>query len=199
MSLILFNGPPGCGKDTMAKAIWDKRWTLPGSWRFDRMSMPNKRAFAGTTDSFHKLNAFGHNSEWEPKKDLPDPLLHGKTYRQWQIEFSEDFMKPLYGDDIFPRLFADRNHERLIDPNFHFLVPDLGFEIELRALRTMYPQLKILAVRIYRDGCDFSSDSRGYLEPDLSSLFLIVHNNGTLEELETKALRIAHDWTGASK
>jgi hypothetical protein len=194
VSIILFNGPPGCGKDTMAEAIWRFRWNLPGSWKFDRMSMPNKKAFAGATATEHRLNSYGINSFWEPIKDTPHPLLGGRTYRNWQQDFSEKFMKPLYGEDIFAKLFAERNHDRILAKDFHFLVPDCGFDIEFRTLRQMYPTVPILVVKIFRDGKDFSSDTRKYLDTRITDDVIVVQNNSGLEDFQRQALELAQGW-----
>lgn len=192
MNIILFNGPPGCGKDTAAFSIFERRYDFLGTIKFDRMSMPNKKAFYGAFGGV--LDPFGNNLHWEPKKEEPSHLLDGKSYRQWQIDFSEKFMKPLYGKDIFGRLLVHRHQHRAEDPNYTVLVPDCGFQIELEKLRADLPFSRILLVKVYRDGCDFSKDSRGYLNRVEQVTLREVWNNGTKQEFEVKILEIAQEF-----
>lgn len=186
MNIILFNGPPGCGKDTAARYLIHNRYDLPGTIRFDRMSMPNKRAFAGTVGA--EIDRWGNVEKWEDRKDEPSLLLGGKSYRQWQIDYSESFMKPLYGGDIFPRLFADRHSHRFEDKYYTVLVPDCGFDIEVLTLRKLLPKAGILLIRIHRTGFDFSLDSRSYITPtpEMGVAFLAVDNDRSKADFEKK-------------
>lgn len=192
MNIILFNGPPGCGKDTAAFSIYRHRFDFPGTIRFDRMSMPNKRAFAATFGG--TVNQFGINLKWEERKDGMSHLLNGKSYRQWQIDFSESFMKPLYGEAIFGRLFVHRHQHRMEDDYYTVLVPDCGFQIEADKLRADLPFARLLLVKIYREGCDFSKDSRGYIERVDQMALREVWNNSTIEEFEAKIREIAQEF-----
>lgn len=200
MNIILFNGPPGCGKDTAASHLYNSRWALPGTWRFDRMSMPNKRAFAGTVGA--EVNEFGIVANgWEQQKDQPDSLLNGKSYRQWQIDFSESFMKPLYGGDVFARLFAARHEHRADDRRYTILVPDCGFPVEVLGIRKAFPSAGILLFRIYRPGHDFSFDSRGYIEPtpEMGLSVIDVQNDRTRVQFEAEIITHVLAYFGASK
>lgn len=199
MNIILFNGPPGCGKDTAASYLYESRWSLPGTWRFDRMSMPNKRAFAGTVGA--EVSEFGIVAGWEAQKDQPDPLLNGKSFRQWQIDYSESFMKPLYGGDVFARLFADRHRHRADERRYTVLVPDCGFPIEVLGLRKEFRKAGILLFRIYRPDHDFSFDSRGYIEPtpDMGISVIDVWNDGTRTEFEGKIMDHTLGYFGVTK
>lgn len=180
MDVIFFNGPPKCGKDEAAKflrANWDAL-DLPGNPILRRFSHPNKMAFAGLVDA--KIDADGNVETWEAAKDHPHPLLNGKSYRQWQIDFSEKFMKPLYGDDIFGRLFVNAVHDKT--NSSVYLVPDCGFEVEPETVVTLLPKARVFLIRIYRRGCDFSLDSRSYIEaPSIPYENVYnIHNNGDL-------------------
>lgn len=172
MNIILFSGPPRCGKDTAAKAL-----TSIPHFTFDRMSMPIKLAFAAVTHT--RVSEWGDNYEYESIKEDVIPLF-GVSYRQWQIDFSEKFMKPLYGNDIFARLFWAK-WSRLLS-NWTVVVPDCGFQIEADYLLRK-GLAKVVLVRVHRAGTDFSRDSRGYVDAPLA---FDVINNGTVEEFQAK-------------
>lgn len=184
MNIILFNGPPRSGKDTAAMFLYEQWHNLPwtrGDCVFDRMSMPNKFAFAGTTAT--ECDDFGNNTTYERIKEDPLKLLNGKSYRQWQIDFSESFMKPLYGEDIFARLLASRLYSLRADYPVTAVIPDCGFQVEADKL-SRFLDLNIVLIRIHRRGCDFSGDSRGYIEAPKGVQFFSINNDGTKEDFE---------------
>ena len=93
--IILLNGPPSSGKDTAAKFIrqWynnDEISNIFNRCTLDRMSMPIKRAFAGTMNL--PITEDGEVQPFESDKEAVIPQF-GISYRQWQISFSEDFLK----------------------------------------------------------------------------------------------------------
>jgi len=199
--VVLFNGPPGCGKDTAARYCFDH---LGRDYfaSFDRMSMPIKKAFAATVAL--PIDKWGNVDFWEKRKEETIPGF-GVSYRQWQIDFSERFMKPLYGEAIFGRLFVSRNkrqHKAGI-----ILVPDCGFDIEYTTLSEAFGVKNVLVVKIYRPGHDYSKDSRNYLKvgsdfisdeynggPSTASNVRHVTNSGTREEFEAKVLPLIKEW-----
>jgi hypothetical protein len=117
MTFLLFSGPPSSGKDTAAKIawqhIWDKEPNHDPVW--EKFSFPNKRAFAGMMGL--TCDPWGYVFPWEDTKDEVIPVL-GVSYRQWQIDYSEKYMKPLYGEDVFVRLLLNRCNQRLSKPVF---------------------------------------------------------------------------------
>jgi hypothetical protein len=192
MNIILFNGPPGCGKDTAAMAVLINRFGMPGTVKFDRMSMPIKRAFAGTYDA--EISKMGNIVGWEERKDEPHALLDGKSYRQWQIDFSEKFMKPLYGPDIFPRLLARRHYHRLNDPAYTVLVPDCGFDVEANYLIEQ-THARVFLMRIQRPGSNYAIDSRSNLEPHrLLAGFTIIDNDSDVETFRDRVRKQVGEW-----
>lgn len=192
MDIILFNGPPSSGKDEAAKFLRDN-WDaldLPGNPILRRMSHPNKEAFAGLVGA--PIDPDGIVAGWEERKDQPSSLLGGKSYRQWQIEFSEKFMKPLYGDDIFGRLFVE--HAQRAADSTVYLVPDCGFEVEAQALTRLLPQANTYLVRIYRPGKDFTGDSRSYITANSTNMQTDIQNDSDLERFHHKLSTLMHLW-----
>lgn len=173
MKTILLNGPPGSGKDFAAKTL--AIHFLPTmSVRIERFSMPNKRAFAGTVNAL--CGPSGLVTPYENDKESLIPWL-GVSYRQWQIDYSEKFMKPLYGEDIFARLLLRRIDLRK-DDNWLCIVPDCGFQIEASTVVEALGPDNVLLVGLYREGHDFSRDSREYVASKKGWQFADVDNAG---------------------
>src|SRR5262245_35703491 len=125
MNFILFNGPPRSGKDTGAMIAMDffKHTHLP-IW--EKFSFPNKRMFAGMMDT--DIDTSGTVYPYEKTKDEIVPVL-GVSYRQFQIDVSEDFLKVKYGEDIFGRLLLSRcNHWARLP--IVYIISDCGFQTE---------------------------------------------------------------------
>lgn len=167
--IILLNGPPSSGKDTAAKFI--RRWYNHEAKKdgqgfshhcmLDRMSMPIKRAFAGTMGL--PIDEDGNVQPWESKKEEIVPQF-GVSYRQWQIDFSERFMKPLFDEAIFGKLLVARIRRRFEKRIANLVVvPDCGFTVEIQTLYHFFPQEDILLIRPHREGFTFAGDSRSYV------------------------------------
>lgn len=188
--IILLNGPPSSGKDTAAKHIRDA-WHPIGyghcskqtfyKTALDRMSMPIKRAFAGTMGL--PITPDGEVLRWEACKEEVIPEF-GITYRQWQIEFSENFLK-YYDNAIFGRLLAKRI-QRLFSNNDANLVvvPDCGFQVEIEVLYSKFNPDDILLVRCHRHGCTFDGDSRGYVHAPQGCAYIAPINEDRDEYLK---------------
>lgn len=196
--IVLFNGPPRSGKDTAARHVFGRSHTasshIEGQYFvFDRMSMPIKKAFAGTIAL--PIDKWGNVDYWENHKE---EIIKGfgVTYRQWQIDFSERFMKPLYGEDIFAKLFisrAKRQHKDAV-----ILVPDCGFDIEYKTLAEHFGINNVIVVEVQRPGHTFEGDSRYYLKPlsgqDWLRNYVVAHNDGTQADFEARILQIVKEW-----
>lgn len=206
MKILLINGPPSSGKDTLARAIYDYFYENPEQpeCHFDRFSMPIKNAFSGMVGA--KIDQFGAVRGWEDIKDTPVDYLNGKSYRQWQIDFSEHFMKPLYGEDCFGRLFCERI-ERLRDNgdlgfNHNYVeeslivVPDSGFQIEVDTIEKLLPNDEVLLLRLHRNGTSFDNDSRGYV---IASQMMDISNNASQGVFEEWGRTVAHNFVRGIK
>lgn len=195
MKIVVFNGPPGSGKDTAARAlmewqddIWPAGSAAAGHTNgilFERFSMPFKKAFANMMNV--GIDQYGNVEEYEAKKEEVIPLL-GVSYRQWQIDFSEKFMKPLYGQ----RVFGDLMVERLRRSNATVvLIPDCGFQPELDQLFESYGSKNILLVRLIRPGSTFTGDSRGWVT---SNNRFDIANDGPVERFRAKVVEKVGGW-----
>jgi hypothetical protein len=179
VKITLFNGPPRSGKDTAALKL--VKYLESG---FERFSMPLKASFAAISSSH--IDKFGNVDPYEKTKEEIIPWL-GVSYRQYQIDMSEKFFKPLYGEFIFGKLLAERlSSMRMYD---RIVIPDSGFAHEVKPLIDKFGEENIKLVRVHRPGFDFTGDSRSYISgvvPDE----IDIQNDGTQAEFENKVKRL---------
>lgn len=177
---ILINGPPSSGKDTAAKILYnilyDNQFRDADIFvHQDKLSAPIKSAFAGTMQI--PIEEDLSVLPYEAKKEAVIPLF-SVSYRQWQIDFAEKFMKPLYGPDIFSKLLLQAyNNDHTND---FVVVSDCGFQHEYDYLTK---HAKCFLIQLIRKGCDFSKDSREYVNGDPMS---IVYNDHPLSQLKER-------------
>lgn len=199
MKILLTNAPPSGGKDTLAQYLLPHPELFPDyDMHFERFSRPHKEAFAAMTGA--KIDLFYNVEHYEDTKNDVIPWL-GVSYRQWQIDFSEKFMKPLYGDDIFTRMFYARvlgreqdNKNRKDAKKSIFVVADCGFNVELQALLDygVKPE-DILLMRVHRPGCTYKGDSRSYIY-NKAVLACDINNDGTKEQYYDRAIGAMTMW-----
>jgi hypothetical protein len=174
--VFLYNGPPRSGKDSAAVTL-----TQMGLGHFEKFAWPLKAAFASITGA--QIDPWGNVEPFESTKSDLIPWL-GTSYRQWQIDFSESFMKPNYGSDIFGRLLVQRvtfagagnrfNHQAIF-------ISDSGFAEEAKYVAQEFGEENVLLVRIHRPGYDFAGDSRSYLYDILPNEIDVV-NDASVED-----------------
>lgn len=154
--VIILNGPPGSGKDTVANEIFDLLIA-------DEILSFKEPIFniAKTTlgeDSFCEFMELYNNRE---TKESPAEILNGMSPRQFMIHISEAFIKPSLGKKYFGDILAYEVSRS--PPKSTIVVTDGGFPEELVTLAKMdYVELHI--VRLHRQGCSFKDDSRNYID-----------------------------------
>lgn len=171
MKVILINGPPSSGKDFAGKII-HQNW--PNSYIFKFATHVKSRSQKAVLD----FEGCEDITMFEDCKDDPSDWLLGKTPRQLWIAFSEKFMKPLFGNDVFGN-FLLRDMIPYLYKIEIAIVTDSGFEEEAKVLIDNLGAKNIYLIKLSRDGCDFGHDSRGYL--DLSKYNVKstrLHNQG---------------------
>lgn len=191
MKIILLNGAPSSGKDTAAKFLLETQ-EIDNPVILDKMSMPIKAAFAGMMsvdiDEFFNVDGYEHD------KESPIPLLGNRSYRNWQQDFSEKFMKPLYGEEVFSRLFLLRLEAYLdmYPPSDYgepiIVVSDCGFQIEMDTIAGEFPTEDVLLMRLHRPGYSFEGDTREFVKPLGKTSLVEIHNTGTIPAFEGSVL-----------
>jgi hypothetical protein len=183
MFVVGFNGPPECGKDTMAEMLADKMdqqgVTLPV--RMESLSMPLRQIayqmVGWPSDSLDGEQYAVFKTTWFPEFE--------RYGRQIMIDISERFLKPVYGIEVMAKMLLTRNE------NFHgiLLVRDCGFQIEVDPIAKAIGAKNLYLAQVHRPGKDFSNDSREWVyNPDGG--FMRVDNNSDLEHLRTEAGRL---------
>lgn len=177
---VVLNGPPGCGKDTIANIV---------SRQFDHIIKHQFKdaLYAHTAKHFEiDLDKFIH---YASERDLKDSTslagLGGRTPRQALIHVSEDIYKPRYGRDYFGKVEAARVETRSghMDCGFTIIYPDGGFPDEVECIDSCFDF--VIVIRLHRSGFDFSGDSRNYLylpdTPKRTSVDIVLED-GNIEK-----------------
>lgn len=175
MRILLINGPPRSGKDSIAQAL---AGLIPNSGRQSSAYILKQRT--------HKLYGLTQGPLFfENHKDEPRSEFLGLTPRQAYIGVSETYFKPMHGDDIFGQFMQQELDQSRGEADLWF-ISDSGFEAETRVLVDWLPEGDVALVRMHRDGCDFGEDSRGYITGNgLKSID--IENNGTIFEARDRA------------
>ncbi|AFR52063.1 hypothetical protein ECBP2_0030 [Escherichia phage ECBP2] len=176
--VVILNGPPGCGKDTIANSWLEK--TL-GNDEF----RPHVKAFkepmyrvaaAALGLPLHEFMELYNDREW---KEHNRPEWGGKSVRDLMISTSENYLKPMFGDTCMGKLAVSSiQQQQLLGQNDVIVFSDGGFKAEVEELEKHFD---VRVIQIYRDGCTFEGDSRSYIEGTNLSTYLLF-NDGSVEE-----------------
>ncbi|ECH0398430.1 hypothetical protein FPC12_07130 [Salmonella enterica] len=150
--VIILNGPAGCGKDTLARAMVNMGFAKETT-SFKNPMFNIALAVLGP-DAYHE---FLDGYDDRARKEKPEGFLNGLSRRQFMIAISEQFIKPVLGDDYFGKYLA----ENLPDGDEVFVVTDGGFSGEVAPIVAAGHDVRI--VRLHRNGYTFTGDSREYL------------------------------------
>ncbi len=189
--IVLLNGPPRCGKDTVASHL------VP-YFQFEKMKFaaPLKRMAAALLDM--DVSAVERHKDAEfnilcKEIESEDVNFGNKTYtygqkdtlRRLLINMSEGFLKPHYGDTFFGRVA----YRELARSSANLIIfTDSGFAPEASTIIRQCGKQNVLLVRLHRESCTFEGDSRSYL-PDISGTNVDVENDGPISHLTGKVAR----------
>lgn len=159
-SVIMFNGPPGCGKD-YATSVLVRELSLKGTAAHH---LEVKNRLIDLTCLIHDMD----RDEWDrmyhhPTKDMPLVQFGGMSMRQALIRVSETVIKPNYGLDYFGRA-AGKTLKDGVN-----VFSDGGFEPEIRAIIKSVGEDNFLLIRVHpivdgeAKGFEGSGDSRSYV------------------------------------
>lgn len=167
--LILLNGPPRCGKDTAAEFLVKNHGYVKR-----KMTEPMDRAIAQFLDIHPETFAI-MREEFKDQGVLPGNC----SMRKALIEFSERFAKPCFGKNIFGRIMA---RQFSLCPAPRVVMSDCGFADEILPFIGAFKSVAV--VSIFRPGCTYKDDSRGYIAGTIRSLF--NESSVTFPEVENK-------------
>ena len=190
MFVVGFNGPPRCGKDTLAsllaKEIESRHQTIPVMET--SLSTPLREVA-------YKLIGLDYQEEssmlpYEEFKPTFFPQLQS-TGREILIDVSERFLKPCYGQDIMAKLWLSSLPEWVYDSHCVVMIRDSGFQCEINPIIERVGPMNFLVVKVLRDGFDsFEGDSREWVQHPALEMNTVIHNSGTLDDLRTEAARL---------
>lgn len=184
MKILLVNGPPRSGKDTMGGVL-------------SRLAR-SKTKHVLDTKLAKALKEMAHDAlcrdvkglehdAFEDCKDKPQRELNGRTWREVYIAFSESLCKPLFGQDYWARRVLDEIEEAEQDyPLDYVVITDCGFQVEVDSIVDWAAARghQVVLLRMHRAGCDFSKDSRQTVDLRGRGTQLDVSNNGAISNLD---------------
>lgn len=151
-NVIILNGAPGIGKDTIAEII-SRKWEYK-ILSFKEPMFAIARAVLGATD-FSRFAARYHDRK---RKEVKYDFLGDRSPREFMIHISENFVKPTLGKKQFGKLLCN---SALVSP-FNCVVSDGGFDEEVEHV-ALHEALNVFVVRLHRDGMTFDGDSRKHI------------------------------------
>lgn len=163
MRVVMFNGPPGAGKDSAGRAL------LKGLYGTEVVKFAGALK-AATHELFglHGLAASG----FEAVKNDPADEFFGLSPRQTYILVSEKMVKPVLGEDFFGRVLVGRIR-RLRNCKIA-AVTDSGFVNEARPVVEAFGPENVLLARLHRPGRTFKGDSRSHIDlPDVQAVDIV--------------------------
>jgi hypothetical protein len=172
--IVIFNGPPGSGKDEAARYFQARG--------FKHLSFKHA-LFRETVREFDvSYKWFMDRYNDRSVKERPEKRLRGMSRREALIYTSEEVIKPRYGKDFFGVQVA----KEIVNEN-DYCISDGGFVEELLSVINRIGSDNIVLVQLTRDGCDYSSDSRRYFDGNLVHEYTIskntpIHQNHVLDE-----------------
>ncbi len=179
--LILLNGPSRSGKDTAARFLAS---VIPNSIRIGFADH-----LKNATHAAYGLGSIAFDA-YEQCKDVPSDDFLGLTPRHAYIAHSEMYMKKLHGKHVFGTFYTRAAIRAGAEIMF---ASDSGFVDEAENQIERVGRENVLLLRIYRNGHNFSHDSRSYIE--LPNVYTIdIENNTTVEDYLGTCLVCVGTW-----
>lgn len=172
-SIVLLNGPPRSGKDTLAEEL-----ALALGHSHMKFAQPLRDAIP----AIFGLSQSHWNHLLEEHKGKASLALMGRTPREAMIWLSESVCKPAFGEAFFGYQLAGRITRGKAD---RVIVSDSGFQAEAMVLIDQFGAENIRLIRLHRDHCTFAGDSRNYV--DLPVPTLDLQNNGPVVQMALEA------------
>lgn len=155
---IILNGPPSSGKTTIARELTTYLQRAGNVTMQDSFAMPLKHFIA---------TALGEKYQ-EMDKEKIRPELNGISSRRFLVDLEENYLKALYGQDIFARWLMHRSLKNAQKKPDYVIIDDGRFKEEMEALPVKF------LVRVVRN----SKDGRYLPNPNY-----ILHNGSVMADL----------------
>lgn len=149
---FILNGPPGIGKDTIAKYVTDHDSS------FKQLEFKSGLYIA-------TAERYGVDKSWFKRvavdrilKETPLSLLGNISPREAMIDTSENYIKPKFGKAYFGRALVRASEEHPVE---NFVVSDGGFVEESLAIIEAGHEVHI--IQLISPKFNFDNDSRDYV------------------------------------
>ena len=220
--VLIMNAPPGAGKDTLAG---DDDWCqrvgdmLLADYQIDKggrfsCDVEHISFKSGMFDILPSVLHVGLDpdgvSEFYDRyddralKEQPWDKLGGLSPRQFMIFLSENFMKVVFGKDVFGKFSARLASYPVCGEDGEVCVfSDGGFAEEVNEVVKAVGAENVYVLQWSADGCSFKGDSRRYLNakdvPDGVKFVMLPHNmkDGDLAGWKAACLKRVSDYMEA--
>lgn len=185
MRIVFINGAPRSGKDSAGRLI-------TGATRFGpcisvKFAAVVKERCHAIYQIMNGLGTPAPHDYFEDVKDRPSRRFFGQTPRECYKAFSERYMKPLHGKDIFGKFLLRelQKAEGMPGRPELVLITDSGFREEAVPIVNWFGPLNCTLLRLHRQGYTYEKDSRGLIDlSDLGVLTVDVNSpDGDMEGL----------------
>ena len=222
--VVILNAPPGAGKDTLAG---DDDWCqrvgdmLLADYQIDKggpfsCDVEHVSFKSGMFDILPSVLHVGLDpdgfSEFYDRyddralKEQPWDKLGGMSPRQFMIFLSENFMKVVFGKDVFgkfsARLASSCNY---VLGGEVYMFSDGGFAEEVNEVVKAVGAENVYVLQWSADGCSFKGDSRRYLNakdvPDGVKFVMLPHNmkDGDLAGWKAACLKVIEEQSAKAR
>lgn len=172
--IILFNGPPRCGKSYGSDCVMsfvrrNAAWTNP---RLIDAAEPLKKAAHALYCSFHSWDYYD-SKDGAHLKSLASGDFLGLSPREAYIAMSETLLKPLHGPEVLG--FIMRKRITRESSSKIFVCPNSSFVPELKPLIDLFGQRNVMIIEVHAADKTFEGDSRGYVGDKAKELYPHMH------------------------
>lgn len=197
--ILLLNGPPRSGKDTVAdmlvhyfhEAQAHSAHNLQINAEIIKFAEPLRQSMQAFVAPLVLNNARDMQPErWAEAIELIKENQidrYPMTVRQAMISLSEEWAKKFFSPQVFGEVARNRMEARFKTNDLNiFIVSDSGFKDEADVIIEAFGVENVHLAQIHRRDHDFTGDSRSYLVLDCDTIR--IQNNGDLNLLTTKSI-----------
>lgn len=181
---IVLNGPPRAGKDTAIEILAD---VFPDGdvYQFFR---PIKELL------HEELGLSVPYDFYEETKDVPLPEFGGMTPRRAYID-KGDRMQAELGHSVL----TDTYFSAIASSNAPILITTCGMDSEALEIASIFGVENTLVLRIHREGCDFSQDSRSWVHSEHLNIKDVRNVHGRQREYQSEVAAVCRAWVEAAR